>query len=473
MIISEYYGHVRKLINHPEAAWILDDIYRQAATKEQKAMLLREWYGPEFAIFKASGETKTTATLSEILDTSPEKRQPIMTHLYQLINQLVQKKLTGFTMLHDAMLQYYLNCKPGSSEAQEFLELLKGEGDKEEKDYDLLKNLAFTASGSYVVCMGLAYGTAKDRRNILRVYKDMAELLEYDEFGHRVLLTACEVVDDTVASSSTVFPKLLVKSTEIPEDVQEMIISLAESKAARIPLLSALALETAGSSMPKWLLPPADCELLRDMHAKRTTTSKKDPSVRRKEIIRALSPALLATVTGHAQTLAASTLGSQFLTEVLLAAEGDNSTAFDAVANLASGDPTTEGHFSQSASAGRMFKTLVQGGHYDATTKQVHKVQSSSAFCEKLFGQVRGHVLEWATGPGAFVILALTEQDEWSGRKELLKLLKKDKQALQKAIEKAESAAPAQHPNKNGEDTGRSSRPALAGMKLLLGKLDA
>lgn len=44
LVISEFYGHVKRMINHPEGAWILDDIYRQVATQEQKSRLLREWY---------------------------------------------------------------------------------------------------------------------------------------------------------------------------------------------------------------------------------------------------------------------------------------------------------------------------------------------------------------------------------------------------------------------------------------------
>ena len=31
MIIPEFYGHVKRLIRHPEAAWIMDDIYRTIA----------------------------------------------------------------------------------------------------------------------------------------------------------------------------------------------------------------------------------------------------------------------------------------------------------------------------------------------------------------------------------------------------------------------------------------------------------
>ena len=59
LIVQEFYGHVKRLIKHPEAGWIVDDIYRGAATAHQKAILLREWYGPEFVVFK--GKTNSEA----------------------------------------------------------------------------------------------------------------------------------------------------------------------------------------------------------------------------------------------------------------------------------------------------------------------------------------------------------------------------------------------------------------------------
>ena len=48
IIIPEFYGRVRKLINHSEASWILDDIYRGVATKEQKAILLEDTWRLKF-----------------------------------------------------------------------------------------------------------------------------------------------------------------------------------------------------------------------------------------------------------------------------------------------------------------------------------------------------------------------------------------------------------------------------------------
>ncbi|RAL65251.1 hypothetical protein DID88_001357 [Monilinia fructigena] len=52
LIVPEFYGHVRRLIKHPEAGWILDDIYRGVGYQAQKAIILREWYGAEFAVME-------------------------------------------------------------------------------------------------------------------------------------------------------------------------------------------------------------------------------------------------------------------------------------------------------------------------------------------------------------------------------------------------------------------------------------
>jgi pumilio homology domain family member 6 len=163
IIVPEFFGNVRRLIKHPEASWILDDVYRGVASRQQKAIILREWYGAEFALFEKDNTEKISGDLSDILAANPGKRAPIMRSLQELINHLIQKKMTGFTLLHDAMLQYFLNVKPGTEEITDYLELIKGD-----EEGDLLKNLAFTRSGSRVVCLALAYGTAKDRKQILK-----------------------------------------------------------------------------------------------------------------------------------------------------------------------------------------------------------------------------------------------------------------------------------------------------------------
>ena len=81
-------------------------------------------------------------------------------------------------------------------------------GDRKEEEEDLLKNLAFTKSGAELVCLVLAYGTAKDRKLVLRSYKDAFELVARDQYGWQVLVTAYDVVDDTRETLQRVFSEL-------------------------------------------------------------------------------------------------------------------------------------------------------------------------------------------------------------------------------------------------------------------------
>lgn len=470
MIVPEFYGHVRRLINHPEASWIMDDIYRGVATPQQKAILLREWYGPEFAIFKTANKDNPTAELSTILAQTPEKRKPIMSYLSSLVNQLVQKKLTGFTMLHDAMLQYFLNTKPDSEEATEFLELLKGD-----EEGDLLKNLAFTKSGSRVVSLALAYGNAKDRKNILRVYKDNVELMAYDVNGHKVLLAAFDVVDDTVLTSKSIFPELFGKNAEAQP---EKIIALANHLVGRIPLLYPLAGPT------KWLFnDDTELKFLTEIYEIRASTSKKEPETRRKELVRSVSGPLLSTIAVGAARLAETSFGCQLITEALLGCEGDKTAALKAVADLAAGDPNADDHIARSSHAARMLKSLVQGGHYDPKTKKVALVDPPLNFHDALYERIKEHIVDWATGLSSFVVVGLLEAEGFGHRKEVVEALKEDKERLeraakeetaeQKARREGEAGGEQANENKKSKKKNKAVTPPVgnAGARLLLEKL--
>ncbi|KAE8152806.1 armadillo-type protein [Aspergillus avenaceus] len=443
-IIPEFYGHVKRLIRHPEASWILDDIYRQVATKEQKANLLREWYGTEFSIFRDKTGKTPTSELSQILEESPEKRGPIMHFLHELLNQLIQKRTTGFTMLHDAMLQYFRNTKPGSPEASEFIELLKGD-----EEGDLVKNLAFTQSGARLMCLSLAYSNAKDRKVLTRFYKDTIKLMASDLYGHMVLLTAYEVIDDTKLTAKLVFPELLNQSSDAKTRHEELLYQVNDLT-GRIPILYPFA-----GDRVKWLLPESDQEVLTEIREVRKETSKKDPSVRRQELVKAASPDVLGLIAARADSLLETSFGCQFIAEVLFDADGDKSAALSAVAAAAKSLSDTK----DSPFVGRLLKSLVQGGRFNPAEKAVEKVQPALNFHDLFYEQIKDEIMSWATGSNVFVVVALAESDDFEKKAELLKTLKKNKKALQQAA--AES----------GKDGKKKAGPTSSGAKLLLGKI--
>ncbi|CAG8215389.1 unnamed protein product [Penicillium olsonii] len=443
LIIPEFYGNVRRLIRHAEGSWILDDIYRQVASKAQKDRLLREWYGPEFVIFQNEGET--SSDLTKILEAHPEKRGPIMNYLREMINQLVQKKSTGFTMLHDAMLQYFLNTKPGSNEANEFIELLKSD-----EEGDLVKNLAFTKSGSRLMSLSFAYANAKDRKLLLRFYRDTVKAMAGDLHGHQVILAAYEVIDDTKLSSKSFFPELL-NQNDSEEARHEELCFQVNDLTARIPVLYPFAGERV-----KWLLPEGDQKVLEEVREVRKETSKKDANVRRLELVKAASPTLLEFIAARAATLLETTFGCQFLSEVLFEADGDKTAALAAVAEAAK--EHTEAR--DTAHAGRLLKSLVQGGRFNAATKSVEKVEPALNFHGVLYDQIKDEVMDWATGANPFVIVALAESEDFEKKSELLKTLKKNKKALEQA-----SASVVE------KDGKKKPSPTSSGAKLLLAKI--
>ncbi|KAI9797606.1 MAG: pumilio domain member 6 [Piccolia ochrophora] len=473
MIIPEFYGKIRTMIKHPEASWIVDDIYRGIATPSQKATMLREWYGPEFALFKTDNGEAISSSLSDILAESPEKRAPIMSNLYQLINLLIQKKTTGFTMLHDAMLEYLLNIKPEGEQMTAFIDLIKGD-----EEGDLLKNLAFTKSGARVVCLALAYSSAKDRKLILRSYKDTITLLAYDPNGHLILLTAYDVIDDTVLTTKSIFPELLGKDASTQEP---SILSAAQHLTARTTLLYPFTGPSKSLFSPSSSSPTDTLTFLSQIHTIRATTSKKDPAVRHAELAKTLAPPLLRAIASHAADLVLSSFGCQFIADVLLRApvssakeddddDDERTPALAAVAALAADDPSAPSHIAHNPAAGRMLKALALGGVYNPSTKKVDPPSLPLPSPTHLHAQISPHILAWSTGPSSFVINALLEAvpaDAYGKeKKNVLRVLRKGRGELEKAARGVEKEV-----GKDGKDAKKEG--GNRGAALLLEKLDA
>ena len=473
MVVPELYTHVRRLIKHPEAAWILDDIYRGIATPAQKSSLLCEWYGAEFALFKPQAGEKGVTDLRAFLESHPEKRTPVMRSLHDLINLLVQKKTTGFTMLHDAMLQYFLNTTPGSTESNDFLELLKGD-----EEGDLLKNLAFTASGSRLVCLALAHGTAKDRKQILRVYKGLMQALAYDVHGHCVLLTAYEVIDDTVLTSRLIFPELLgtaakegATSSDLDQQQQHQdLLDQSLHLTARIPLLHIFAAlepasaddKTQKSRTNKAILSNPDTTIIHDIRSIRTTTSKKDPLVRRRELLTHLSDPLLAFIAVRSLDLTSSSFGCVFVTEVLLGAivssTTERSRALDAIIACVVTKPDLMPF------QARMLKSLIQGGKYSPATKSVTVLASPALdFHERFYDAVAPQLIDWATGENSFCIVALLEAAGSEGKgftraQQVRHKLLEQKEQLQQATKGQTSSEGTSAAGNSRKNDGRKKR---------------
>jgi pumilio homology domain family member 6 len=101
------------------------------------------------------------------------------------------------------------------------------------------------------------------------------------------------------------------------------------------------------------------------------TSSKKDVTVRREELLESISKEFLDIVANDADELMRNPLTIQIVQEILLRCKGDKTKAVNAVVGLAAGDTSSENHIIQLSFTARVYKTLVQGGPFNAKGQKV------------------------------------------------------------------------------------------------------
>ena len=453
LIVPEFYGHVRRLMRHPEASQLVDDLYRNFASPAQKVRMLREWYGQGIAL-SDSGKSVDEVSLNHMLETSPEKRKPILEALSSLIKSLLEKHMVGFEILHDAVYQYQSALKQGSDEASEFFELLKSD-----EDGNLLRNLAFTDYGSRIVCTFIAQSAAKDRKYILKAFKQNWAALANDRFAYRIIIACFLTIDDTVQTSKAIFPELI--------DGPESLLTLANGPAARISLLY---LPAHADSKLLGTIYQQSSEIFQDTITKSQVTSRKAPSVRHAELLAAQSALLLPHLSAATEALLGSAVGAEFLRISLLGLQGSKADVLGAIASKAGGDPSGSDHLIQKPWAARLLKSLVQSGHYDKTEKRVIKTDPPLDFDNTLYSAIKEHVLAWATGLGSFVILSLLESSTFRGNSELRELLRSKREVLEGASRhRHDEGAKVRKGDANGE---KKMVSGTAGVEQILKELE-
>ncbi|KAL8671040.1 MAG: hypothetical protein Q9224_007642, partial [Gallowayella concinna] len=284
--------------------------------------------------------------------------------------------------------------------------------------------------------------------------------LSYDEHGHQIILAAYDVIDDTVLTSKSIFPELVGKAADLDETQTQALIAAVNHKFARIAILYLFA------NRRESFMPTMEQGLLDTIHSVRTGTSKKDPVTRRKELITHISPTLLSLIANNAEALVKSSFGCQFIMEFLPSAIGDRDPALKAIIAVIQSDSPEVMEALKTPAAGRLLKTLVQGGHYDTKDRKVKLAEPAFGFHNMLFKtlEAKGQVVEWATSDNSFVVVALMETQGFEGKAKL-------KEILIKNIKRLEEAAKGPTPKVAMTEAGskkEQSRGGNKGVQLLL-----
>ncbi|KAF9268733.1 puf family RNA-binding protein [Marasmius fiardii PR-910] len=363
-ILLEFQGHVLKLLLHREASSVLADAFELYANAYERSILLREFYGKETALFTSSNmpdaeKEKAKKGLKGVLEGADDARvkrtlAALKENLESIFNN-PDKGAVTHAIVHRALWEYLasINDLPEKNEREKLRREIF------ETCQDIIPEMVHTKDGSRAVREFLAQGSAKDRKQILKSLKPHIERMCLDDEAQTVLFTAIDVIDDT---------KLLHRSLITP--ITTSALSLYTSPQGRRSLLYLLVPRTTRHFTPALISSLAQTDSVRD------ETSKKAEETRREEVRTAASPELLAWVTKKGDEVVRDPGGSLVVGEVVLYADGDKTSATKTILNALSTpypstDPSTGPHPIDIPHTSRLYKTLLQGGHFNHTTKTV------------------------------------------------------------------------------------------------------
>ncbi|KAM4719887.1 pumilio homolog 3 [Anableps anableps] len=300
-VIQMFRGHVRQMLRHAAASDIIEYAYNDKAVLAQRLMIADELYGTTYAICKSSEHN----TVEKVVKANPEKLENIMEETKQVIVPLAQKaQVVRHSVVHKVFLDFFL-LAPDRLRS-EVIESIR----------EAVVYMAHTHDGARVAVRCLWHGTAKDRKVIIKTMKSYAVPFATGEFGHMVLLAIFDCVDDT----------RLVKQAVLSEILSALPQVLA-SKHGRKVLLYLLSPRDPAHMLP---------ETVRELEGGDANAhSKKDAATRRRELLEAVSPALLEHLRLNAAAMVTDKAASVAVSDILASACGDLRPAMAAVARLA------------------------------------------------------------------------------------------------------------------------------------------
>ncbi|KAG9311279.1 armadillo-type protein [Chiua virens] len=262
-ILSEFRSHVLKLLLHREASGVLADAFELYANAYERSILLQDFYGKEAALFTSNrGTAQDIETarkgLRGLLDgVEGARRKRLLAALKENLTTIFNNPDKGaitHAIVHRALWEFLTAVDNAEESEQEKLrrEIF-------ESCQDVLAEMVHTKDGSRVVRDFIAYGTAKDRKHIIKVIKPHVERMCTDDEAQLVLFTALDMIDDT---------KLTAKS--LVSDITTHTSSLATSPQGRRSLFHLIVPRSRRH------FTPAQIAVIAETDHVRAKTSKKD-----------------------------------------------------------------------------------------------------------------------------------------------------------------------------------------------------
>lgn len=335
MLLQSLKGHLCKLAVHSVGARVVELLFSTVPQKQTKSFR-QEFYGPHFSIFAQDGEEMGN-TLCENIAIKPQHKESACEYVHKhLVQKGIDKGLYGFTYFQQLLWDY--TQAVGTAEfCSSMLSTL----------VDHALHLVSTRDGTSIVAKCAAYGSAKDRKRLLKCFKGYARSSLLHRDAYLAILQIVLVTDDTVSVHKSILAELVTLPDDDNNDKEDQhpLLELALDDNASKFLLILLLPESMEEQRRKYL-DPMECNLLELTPPKinGVPTSKKNNETRRQELLRYLTPHLIQMCKDHAESLSQSIAGSKVLLQVYKQIAADDNDLLDTLASLSLSEHPV-GHF--------------------------------------------------------------------------------------------------------------------------------
>ncbi|KAL3105761.1 hypothetical protein niasHT_026536 [Heterodera trifolii] len=206
IVINAFRGHCVDLFRVSHSVNVLEDVYNEWATAEQRHSIVAEFYGNEFDfIRKEQNLPNSQLNIEAISRNFPEKMPSIVQFLEKVLEKAVPKIPTlKLSLTHKLLLDYLTHCT--DEQRQSMVELLK----------DQLPEICHSAEGSRAALLCLWSANVEHREAIVKSFHGLAIRSCQDEFARRVLFGIFDTVDDTALVNEVI-------TSEIANNIADLV----------------------------------------------------------------------------------------------------------------------------------------------------------------------------------------------------------------------------------------------------------
>jgi len=310
LIVKSFKGSIPKLAVHSVGARVVESLFLNfppSATIKLK----QEFYGPHYNLFAADLEgVPTLKSVVESAKTDTQKESALK-FVKDIVNKGITKSFFGYKYFQDILAEYLDVAEPNEIRSTIASSLV---------DHSI--HLLSTRAGSKVVAKCASYATPKDRKRICKSLKGYTRSSLLHRDAYIAILRLVQVTDDTVSIHKSILNELLTAATSSDEN---------EQQSAPSPLLDLALSETASKLFILLLLEDDEkrnkyfdpyeqsilcVESFVTENGKKVPTSKKDPAVRRKELLQHMTKELNNLCITHSYGLLRSLPGARVVKEV-------------------------------------------------------------------------------------------------------------------------------------------------------------